>query len=103
MKKEPKWKQHIGEYINLCWEGGVEEFYVYGHVPFEDALVEIDKEMGASYYYKLEEPVHNYGRWECNSWIDNDKHVCLATHSQPGRGKFPITTFVVRRLNDLST
>ncbi len=83
-------KTKDGDFIELCWEGGPEAFYIRGHIPFDRAMEILFQHIDED-AYKVSRPIHKYARWSCDARVEFDHS--LMEYNTPGKGRFKITAF----------
>jgi hypothetical protein len=84
-------KTEIGECIPLYWACYTEEYYVRGHVDFEEGKKAIVIEEGE--HLNLDTPFYAYGRWSMEINEDCEWQHILRTYSEKGKGRFAITVY----------
>jgi hypothetical protein len=86
--------QAHGEYIPLNWDGTPDNEYVRGHVTAIEFAAAFNQEHWGDDPYQAPTPeavTHEWGRWSQEVGPDGSGRV-LRTYSEPGRGRFPITS-----------
>ena len=84
-------KAKHGDYMPLTWECYTEEYYVKGHVDFEEGAKTIQHYEGRDISFGT--PFYAYGRWSMEKNEDLEWAHNLRTYQEKGRGRFPITVY----------
>jgi hypothetical protein len=101
-KEAPMAKYKDGEYISLNWDADwPEELHVKGHVTPEEFNQAVHGQHDDT-AKPVTEVTHEYGRWSMQAGDDGPGHF-LQTYSEPGPGRFKLTTVPYRAMFPFGT